>query len=50
MILAATDGSENSEKAVSHAVIIAKVAGAELYALYVVSTMYAVLPDRLRTG
>jgi nucleotide-binding universal stress UspA family protein len=42
MILAATDGSENSEKAVSHAVIIAKVAGAELYALYVVSTRYAV--------
>jgi len=42
MILVATDGSENSEKAASHAVIIAKVVGAEMYALYVVSTRYAV--------
>lgn len=41
-ILVATDGSESAEKAASHAVNIAKAAGAELYALYVISTKYAV--------
>jgi nucleotide-binding universal stress UspA family protein len=40
-ILVATDGSENAEKAASHAVNIAKVAGAELRALYIISTRYA---------
>lgn len=41
-ILIATDGSESAEKAASHAVYIAKMAGAELYALYVISTKYSV--------
>jgi len=41
-ILIATDGSESAEKAASHAVKIAKAAEAELYALYVISTRYAV--------
>lgn len=41
-ILVATDGSESVKKAVSHAVNITKVAGAELYALYVISTKYSV--------
>lgn len=41
-ILVATDGSESAEKAASHAVNIAKAAGAELYALYVISTKHSV--------
>ncbi len=41
-ILVATDGSESAEKAASHAINIAKIAGAELYALYVISTKYSV--------
>lgn len=41
-ILVATDGSESADKAASHAVKIAKAAGAELYVLYVISTKYAV--------
>lgn len=40
-ILIATDGSENAERAASYGVDIAKVTGAEVYALYVVSTDHA---------
>ncbi len=41
-ILVATDGSENAVKAASYGVNIAKATGAEVYALYVVSTEHAV--------
>jgi nucleotide-binding universal stress UspA family protein len=41
-ILVATDGSESAEKAASHAVNLSKMTGAELYALYVISTGYSV--------
>jgi nucleotide-binding universal stress UspA family protein len=40
-ILIATDGSENAEKAVSYGINIARATGAEIYALYVVSTEHA---------
>ena len=40
-ILIATDGSENAEKAVSYGINIAQATGAEVYALYVVSTEHA---------
>lgn len=40
-ILVATDGSENAAKAVSYGVNIAKSIGAEVYALYVISTEHA---------
>ncbi len=41
-ILVATDGSENAIKAASYGVNIAEATGAEVYALYVVSTEHAV--------
>jgi nucleotide-binding universal stress UspA family protein len=41
-ILVATDGSENAAKAASYGVNIAKSTGAEVYAVYVVSTQHAV--------
>ncbi len=41
-ILIATDGSENAAKAASYAVNIAKSTGAEVHALYVISTENAV--------
>lgn len=40
-ILIATDGSENAEKAASYGMDIAKATGAEVYALYVISTEHA---------
>jgi nucleotide-binding universal stress UspA family protein len=40
-ILIATDGSENAERAASYGMGIAKATGAEVYALYVVSTEHA---------
>jgi len=40
-ILIATDGSENAGKAASYGIGIAKATGAEVYALYVVSTEHA---------
>ncbi len=40
-ILIATDGSENAKKAVSYGIAIARATGAEVYALYVVSTEHA---------
>jgi len=40
-ILIATDGSENSKKAVAYGINIARATGAEVYALYVVSTEHA---------
>lgn len=40
-ILIATDGSENSQKAAAYGIDIAKATGAEVYALYVVSTEHA---------
>lgn len=40
-ILVATDGSENAERAASYGINIAKATGAEVYALYVVSTEHA---------
>ena len=41
-ILVATDGSESAINAASHGINIAKATGAEVYALYVISTEYAV--------
>lgn len=41
-ILVATDGSENAERAASYGINIAKATGAEVHALYVISTQYAV--------
>ncbi|KKH97661.1 universal stress protein [Methanosarcina sp. 1.H.T.1A.1] len=40
-ILIATDGSENAKKAASYGIDIAQATGAEVYALYVVSTEHA---------
>lgn len=40
-ILIATDGSENAKKAVAYGINIARATGAEVYALYVVSTEHA---------
>lgn len=40
-ILIATDGSENAERAASYGVDIGRATGAEVYALYVVSTEHA---------
>ncbi|AKB28249.1 Universal stress protein [Methanosarcina siciliae C2J] len=40
-ILIATDGSENAQKAAAYGIDIAKVTGAQVYALYVVSTEHA---------
>lgn len=40
-ILIATDGSENANRAASYGMDIAKATGAEVYALYVVSTEHA---------
>jgi nucleotide-binding universal stress UspA family protein len=48
-ILVATDGSENAEKAASYGINIAKITGAEVHALYVISTQNAVTP-RTVTG
>lgn len=48
-ILVATDGSENAAKAASYGVNIAKPTGAEVHALYVVSTEHA-LATRTVTG
>ncbi|RXA19897.1 universal stress protein [Methanosarcina sp. MSH10X1] len=41
-ILVATDGSENAERAASYGINTAKAAGAEVHALYVISTQHAV--------
>ena len=41
-ILVATDGSENAVRAASYGVNIAKATGADVYALYVISTEHAV--------
>lgn len=41
-ILIATDGSENAERAASYGINIAKAIGAEVHALYVISTKHAV--------
>ncbi|HWR25094.1 MAG TPA: universal stress protein [Methanosarcina sp.] len=41
-ILVATDGSENATRAASYGINIAKDTGAEVHALYVVSTEHAV--------
>ncbi len=40
-ILIATDGSDNAEKAASYGMGVAKATGADVYALYVVSTEHA---------
>ena len=40
-ILIATDGSENAERAASYGIDVAKSTGAEVDALYVVSTEHA---------
>jgi len=40
-ILVATDGSEQAEKAAAYGIDIAKATGAEVYALYVISTEHA---------
>jgi nucleotide-binding universal stress UspA family protein len=48
-ILVATDGSENAEKAASYGINIAKITGAEVYALYVISTQN-VVTTRTVTG
>ena len=40
-ILIATDGSENAERAASYGIYVASATGAEVYALYVVSTKHA---------
>ena len=40
-ILIANDGSENARRAVSHGIDIAKISGAEVYAVYVVSDEHA---------
>ncbi|AKB50844.1 Universal stress protein [Methanosarcina barkeri str. Wiesmoor] len=37
-ILIATDGSENTQRAISYGIEIAKISGAAVYALYVVNT------------
>lgn len=39
-ILIATDGSENTEKAITHAIELAKLTGAQLHAVYVVSLVH----------
>ena len=36
-ILIATDGSEHTEKAITHAIELAKLTGAQLHAVYVIS-------------
>lgn len=41
-ILVATDGSENAKRAASYGVNIAKATGAEVHALYIISTQHAV--------
>lgn len=41
-ILIATDGSENARRAASYGVNIAKATGAEVHALYIISTQHAV--------
>ncbi|MDD2614480.1 MAG: universal stress protein [Methanosarcina sp.] len=41
-ILVATDGSENARRAASYGVNIAKATGAEVHALYIISTQHAV--------
>lgn len=41
-ILVATDGSENAEKAASYGINIAKITGAEVHTLYVISTQNSV--------
>lgn len=41
-ILVATDGSVTAEKAASHAINLSKMTGAEIHALYVISTGYSV--------
>lgn len=41
-ILIATDGSENAARAASYGINLAKATGAQVYALYVVSTEHAV--------
>lgn len=40
-ILIANDGSENARRAISHGIDIAKISGAEVYAVYVVSDEHA---------
>ena len=37
-IVIATDGSENTQRAISHGIEIAKLSGATIHALYVVDT------------
>jgi nucleotide-binding universal stress UspA family protein len=39
-IVIATDGSENSKRAISYGIEIAKLSGATVHALYVVDTVY----------
>jgi len=39
-IVIATDGSENSQRAISYGIEIAKLSGATVHALYVVDTVY----------
>jgi len=39
-ILIATDGSEHTEKAITHAIELAKLTGAQLHAVYVVSLVH----------
>jgi len=41
-ILIATDGSKNAKRAASYGVNLAKIASAEVHALYVISTQHAV--------
>jgi len=41
-ILVAIDGSENAERAASYGINVAKTTGAEVHALYVISTKHAV--------
>ncbi len=41
-ILVATDGSEDARRAASYGVNIAKATGAEVHALYIISTQHAV--------
>ena len=44
-ILIATDGSENTKKAVNHGIEFARIAGAEVYAVYVLDAgAFATLP------
>jgi nucleotide-binding universal stress UspA family protein len=49
-ILVATDGSESAVNAASHGIKIAKATGAEVFALYGISTEYAVKHERLGVG